>query len=90
MATQKDIRESQKKLATFFKARRLAEGFKRSTLAELAGVSSSSLRRFELKGECSLKLLLKVAAELNILDDIMSIVKNDEFDEVDLLQRGYR
>ena len=85
----KEVRKFQQKLASFFKERRLAEGLKRGTLADRAGVSSSSLRRFELQGECSLKLLLKVAAELNIIEDIMAITEKDYGGYRSERQRGY-
>ena len=80
----------QKKLADYFRARRLSEGFMRETVAERAGVSSSSLRRFELTGECSLKLLLKVASALGILEEFESITENEKLYSECSYQRGYR
>ena len=59
--------EAQLQLADRFKALRLAAGYKRSTLAERAGVSEASLKRFESTGEISLKNLLRLSHALGRL-----------------------
>ena len=48
---------------------RLSKAWTRSTLAERAGVSSSSLKRFERTGKASLELVLRVAHALGRLED---------------------
>lgn len=57
------------RLAERIRALRLAKGWKQVTLAENAGVSLGSLRRFERTGESSLELLLRLAFVLGRLDD---------------------
>lgn len=54
-------------LADRFKALRLAAGYKRATLAQRAGVSEASLKRFESTGEISLKNLLSLSHALGRL-----------------------
>lgn len=54
---------------------RLAKGWKQATLAENAGVSLGSLRRFEQTGESSLGLLLRLAFALGRLDDFAEILE---------------
>jgi len=56
-------------LAERLKALRLARGWKQVTLAQRAGVSLASLRRFEESGRVSLESLLDLAFALNRLDD---------------------
>ena len=51
------------------KALRLLAGWKRVTLAERAGVSVASLRRFESTGRGSIMLVLRVAFSLGRLDE---------------------
>ncbi|MHB8810418.1 MAG: helix-turn-helix domain-containing protein [Desulfobulbaceae bacterium] len=59
--------EAQLQLAGRFKVLRLAAGYKRSTLAERAGVGEVSLKRFESTGEISLKSLLRLSHALGRL-----------------------
>ena len=59
--------EAQLQLASRFKALRLAAGYKRATLAQRAGVSEASLKRFESTGEISLKNLLRLSHALGRL-----------------------
>jgi transcriptional regulator with XRE-family HTH domain len=53
--------ELAKMLAGRAKELRLMKGWTRKTLAERAGVSAASLKRFETTGKASLELVLKVA-----------------------------
>ena len=62
-----------RELATRARAVRLAKGFKQTTLAERAGVSLASLRRFERTGKVSLESLLKIAFALHHLDDFDAV-----------------
>lgn len=57
------------------KALRLLKGWKRGTLAERAGVSAASLKRFENSGRASLELVLKVAQALACLDEFKDVLK---------------
>lgn len=56
-------------LACRVRALRLAREWKQSTLAENAGVTLASLRRFERTGKISLQSLLKLSFALGRLSD---------------------
>ena len=53
--------EMEKLLAERFKVLRLQAGLKRTTLAQRAGVTVASLKRFETSGRIFLKNLLRLA-----------------------------
>ena len=53
---------------------RLLRKWKQSTLAERAGVSLASLRRFERTGKGSINLLLRLAFTLDRLSDFLDIL----------------
>lgn len=55
---------------------RLSRKWKQSTLAERAGVSVASLRRFERTGKGSIDLLLRLAFTLERLEDFLSLLVN--------------
>jgi transcriptional regulator with XRE-family HTH domain len=61
--------EVAKALAARAKAHRLLRGWTQNTLAQRAGVTAASYRRFERSGKASLGLVLKVAHALARLDD---------------------
>ncbi len=61
--------EMGKSLADRAKALRLLKGWTRNTLAQRAGVTAASLKRFETTGKASLELVLKVAHALVRLDE---------------------
>ena len=65
--------EAAKLLAGRLKGLRLAQALTRETLAERAGVSGASLKRFETTGEASLKLLLRVALVLGRLQEVTTL-----------------
>ena len=54
---------------------RLDRNWTRATLAERAGVTVASLRRFETTGNSSLELLLKVAHALDRLHELDSLFR---------------
>lgn len=66
---------AQRLLADRVREARLAVGFKQSTLAARAGVSLPTLRRFEQKGEISLKCLLLVCHALARLNDFDGLLR---------------
>lgn len=66
-------------LARRVKELRLAEGWKRETLAARAWVTVASLKRFERTGKASLQLLLRVAAALGRLEDFTKVLEPAEF-----------
>ena len=61
--------EMGKSLADRAKALRLLKGWTRNTLAQRAGVTAASLKRFETTGRASLELVLKVANALARLEE---------------------
>ncbi len=74
-----DIRVS---IADRFKRIRLDQNVSQEQLAERSGVSLGSLRRFESKGEISLKSLVRLAISLNRAQDFDSLFQIAE--EIDL------
>lgn len=52
-----------------FKKRRKEKGLSQRKIAALSGVSYSSVRRFEDKGEISLRSLLELARVLGLLEE---------------------
>ncbi len=62
-------------LAVRIRELRLARGWRQVTLAERAGVSLGSLRRFESSGRVSLQNLLKLAFAIGRLDDFDAILQ---------------
>ncbi len=65
--------EAAQLLAVRFKALRLQAGYKRSTLAERAGVTPASLKRFEGTGQVSLTNLLRLAHALDRLPEFADL-----------------
>lgn len=59
------------------KARRLAADLSRRTLSDKAGVSESSLKRFETTGEIGFHSLLKLAFALECMDDFADLFALD-------------
>ncbi len=60
-------------LAVRVRRLRLDRNWTRATLAERAGVTLASLRRFETTGKASLELVLKVAHALDRLHELSSL-----------------
>ena len=60
-------------LAECAKTLRLLKGWTRETLAKRAGVTASSLKRFETTGKASLELVLKVAHALARLQEFEAL-----------------
>ena len=67
--------EMGKLLATRAANLRLLKGWKRSTLAERAGVSAASLKRFETTGRVSLESLLRIAHALARLEEFDQLLR---------------
>ncbi|MEI8346137.1 MAG: helix-turn-helix transcriptional regulator [Pseudomonadota bacterium] len=78
-------KEDLKKIGKKFKEMRLAQNLKRQTLALRSGVSESSLKRFELTGEISLKSLVKISHVLNMKDWITTILEKKYFESLDAM-----
>ena len=69
------------------KALRLGKGWTRATLAQRAGVSASSLKRFETTGKASLELVLKVAGALARLDEFGRLLSPPAARSIEELER---
>ncbi len=80
--------ETQLLLARRLKALRLIVGYKRTTLAHRAGVSESSLKRFENEGEISLKNLLRLTHALGRLQEFSSLLEASEAETLAELKTG--
>ena len=66
--------ETEQLLAERFKTLRLQAGYKRTTLADRAGVSPASLKRFETTGQVSLKNFLRLAHALGRLPEFAELL----------------
>ncbi len=69
------------------KALRLTAGWKRTTLAERAGVTEASLKRFERTGQASLELVLRVAFALGRLTEFEGLLEPPPARSLDELER---
>ena len=65
----RDSTEILRDLALRFRELRVTRGFSRQTLAQRAGVSSASLKRFEVTGQISFSSLLKLAEVLESTEE---------------------
>ena len=65
--------EMENLLAERFKALRLSVGYKRATLAQRAGVTVASLKRFESTGQISLKNFLRLAHAVDRLPEFSKL-----------------
>ncbi len=70
-------RDAQRELTHRFKARRLALNLTQEGLAARAGVSWSSLKRFEHTGLIALESLLKLAMVLGCLSDFERVCADE-------------
>jgi transcriptional regulator with XRE-family HTH domain len=77
-------------LANRTRSLRLLKGWTQRTLAQRAGVSTASLRRFETSGKASLELLLKVAAALARLDEFDQLLQPPPVNSIDELEHRNR
>ena len=74
-------------LGARIKALRLLAGWKRATLAERAGVSVSSLKRFEQTGQASLALVLRCAVSLGRLAEFEGLLAPPPARSINELER---
>lgn len=63
------VQAAENNLKERFKKRRKEKGLSQRKIATLSGVSYSSVRRFEDKGEISLRSLLELARVLGLLEE---------------------
>lgn len=74
-------------IAVNSKQTRLSKGYKRETLANLSGVSLSSIKRFETTGDISLSSLLRIASALGCLNTFIDLFKIEEPKTLDELEK---
>jgi transcriptional regulator with XRE-family HTH domain len=79
--------EFSEQLGARAKTLRLTAGWKRTTLAARAGVTASSLKRFEQKGKASLTLVLRVALSLGRLEEFAALLNPPPARNMDELAR---
>ncbi|MDR1652543.1 MAG: helix-turn-helix transcriptional regulator [Prevotellaceae bacterium] len=72
-----------KSLAGRVKQRRLEMNATQQTLAERAGVSLASYRRFERTGEISLLSLVKIAVALNVENEFNNLFSNKIYNSIE-------
>lgn len=65
--------EVAQRLAARMKQLRLGRDWKRDTLAERAGISAGTVKRFEATGQIALDNLLKLALALGCLDQFEAV-----------------
>ena len=79
--------EISKLLASRARALRLLKGWTRNTLAQRAGVTAASLKRFETTGKASLELVLRVALALSRLDEFDKLFGPPPAQSIEELER---
>ena len=70
--------EVMRDLAVKVKQKRLSQNLSQTGVADRAGVSLGSLKRFEQTGQISLESLLKIALSLNCLKDFEGVFEPAE------------
>ena len=80
--------EAARMLADKIRQLRLTRKWKQATLAERAGVSLASLRRFERTGLVSLQSLLRLAFALGRLDEFEGLLQPPQAGSIEELERG--
>ena len=73
------------RLAENLKARRLEKKLSTKSLAEMSGVPTSSIQRFELKHSISLESYVKLAKALGYSEEIMQLLVEPKYDTMEEL-----
>ena len=73
------------RLAENLKTRRLEKKISTKSLAEMSGVPSSSIQRFELKHSISLESYVKLAKALGYSEEIMQLLAEPKYDTMEEL-----
>jgi len=69
---------------------RLAQNLSRKTLAERAGVSDSTIKRFETTGQITLDALVLLASALGVAQQLSGLFKHAQPVSLDELKQGGR
>ena len=83
-------KDRQHGLAARFRELRVTLNLKRDTLAIMSGVPASTIRRFELQGEISLKSLLLLAHALGVADQFDNLFSLPAAGSLEELERRDR
>lgn len=76
-------KEVANEIASRAKQRRLQMNITQKELAKRSGVSFGSVKRFEQKGEVSLKNILQIAVVLRSLDEFRQLFKAESYRSID-------
>lgn len=83
MFTLKSPKELAEEISSRAKQHRIKLNITQRELAERSGVSFGSVKRFEQKGEISLKHLLQIAVVLRLIGDFESLFNEQRFKSMD-------
>ncbi|MGM0589774.1 MAG: helix-turn-helix domain-containing protein [Bacteroidota bacterium] len=83
MDIMKSLHELAEDISKRAKQKRIRLNITQRELAERSGVSFGSVKRFEQKGEISLKHLLQIAIVLRSTEDFESLFKQSGYQSVD-------
>lgn len=72
------------------RALRLSQNLSRRTLAERAGVSESTIKRFELTGQITLDALVLLASALGATQQLLALFTQPQPASLDELKQGQR
>ncbi|MCK5683148.1 helix-turn-helix transcriptional regulator [bacterium] len=81
-------KEIQLLIASRVKKLRLNQRLKRQSLADIAGVSVSTLKHFETTGNISLKTLLLIATALGRIEEISKLFQIEEISSLKELEES--
>jgi DNA-binding XRE family transcriptional regulator len=70
LATEAEIRTQ---LCQRLRAARLSQGFSQATLAEMAGVSASTVKFIESKDQCTLENFVRVVSALGLVSEMQDL-----------------
>lgn len=73
------------RLAENLRARRLEKKLSTKSLAEMSGVPSSTIQRFELKHAISLESYVRLAKALGYSEEIMQLLAEPKYDTMEEL-----
>ena len=70
------------------RALRKQRGFSRRELAELSGVSSATISRFENDGTATISIMLKLASSLDALESFSKIFLEETYSSLEDFEKG--